>query len=201
MIAWQPVVAKGKSVSLNRLVSGYWKLCAVARWNLLQRYKKCCTKQLNLIIKVALRVLLSNFWSWICPQVPPSVWSVRTAVPCVRPLPDWSWRTNGSSACGMSFRRPTAARIGPSTFWPAATFKPAQIYAAAEETQSELRFSSRPAIKILIRQKTGQQGNVGARGVRTTWHSFLYCQCALCLTPKRVGECFWLSLACRLVFS
>lgn len=150
---------------------------------------------------MALRVLLSNFWSWICPQVPPSVWSVRTVVPCVRPSPDWSWRTNGSSACGTSFRRPTAARIGPSTFWPAATFKPAQIYVAAEETQSELRFSSRPAIKILIRQMTGQQGNAGARGLRATWRSFLYYQCALCPTLKRVGECFWLSLACRLVFS
>lgn len=60
----------------------------------------------------------------MCPQAPLSAWSARTEAPCGRPSSDWSWRTSGSSACGTSFRRPTAWRTGPSTFWPAATFEP-----------------------------------------------------------------------------
>lgn len=53
------------------------------------------------------------------PQAPLSAWSARTGAPYVRPSPDWSWRTSGSSVCGMSFRQPTAARTGRSTSSPA----------------------------------------------------------------------------------
>ena len=77
-----------------------------------------------------------------CPQVPHSVWSARTEAPCVRPSFDWSWRTSGSSACGTSSRRPTAARTGLSSFWPAAMFEPKKrprSRRTAAKTKSETR--------------------------------------------------------------
>lgn len=78
--------------------------------------------------------------------MPLSVWSARIEVPYVRPLSGWNWRTSGSSVCGMSFRQPTAARTGPSTFWLAATFK-SDTYAGQHvtaETQSDMRIELIP---------------------------------------------------------
>ena len=77
--------------------------------------------------------------------MPPCAWSARTEAPCVRPSSGWSWRTSGSSACGTSSRRPTAARTGLSSFWPAATFEPKKKKnvpgprRTAAKTQSEAR--------------------------------------------------------------
>lgn len=76
------------------------------------------------------------------------MWSARIEVPCVRPSSDWSWRTSGNSVCEMSFRLPTAVRTGPSTFWLAATFKPAasriQMYYCQNTIRNEDRLNSKP---------------------------------------------------------